>query len=324
MPNSSTDGDPFFIVMNPASGNDDAGDRRARLAQLLEAAGRRFEFVEFAEGQALAQVALSAAQRARTQHGTLVACGGDGTINAVAAAALAEGVPLGVIPQGTFNYFGRAYGISSDLEQAVTCMLSSAPQAVAVGLVNQKLFVVNASIGMYPQVLEDRETWQQSLGRHRLVAIVAGVVTMMREHRMLSLRVDDGKTPTQVRTATLVVCNNPIQLARLGIAGADAAGNGELVAISLAPISKWGLLRLIATGAIGQLGASEEVRTQRCTHLIADFSARGIRRRKKARRIKVAIDGEIIRLPMPLIFETSPKPLMLRAPQAASAEADPG
>ena len=55
----------------------------------------------------------------RAEGGALVACGGDGTINAVAAAALAEDVPLGILPQGTFNFFGRTHGISSDIDAAV-------------------------------------------------------------------------------------------------------------------------------------------------------------------------------------------------------------
>lgn len=319
MPDAKPSGKPYFVVLNPASGSDQSSRARDTITRVIEAAGQRVEFLEFRDASAIPATARLAAERALAEDGTVVACGGDGTINGVAAAALDAGVPLGVIPQGTFNYFGRAFGIPADVEQAVTLMLQSAPRLVQVGLINQRPFLVSASIGLYPQVLEDRETWKLSLGRHRLVAIAAAIFTLMRKHTMLALMVDDGKARQQLRSTTLVVCNNPIQLARLGIEGAAQAGVSRLVAISLAPIGKLGWLRLIVKGALGTLGDAEEVTATSCTHLTAALE-RGYFRR----RIRVAIDGEIVRLRLPLTFEVSPKPLQLRAAAAASAAADPG
>ncbi len=321
MPNPSSVGDLYFVVLNPASGHSDSESARATIERLLNAASQRFEFVEFRDGKALPHAAASAAQKAKDSGGTLVACGGDGTINAVATAALAANVPLGVIPQGTFNYFGRAYGISSDLDQAVESMLASPPRPAHVGLVNDKVFLVNASIGLYPKVLEDRESWKRSLGRHRLVAIVAAMVTLLRDHRMLSLalKTEHDHSRHAVKTPTLIVCNNPIQLARLGIDDSGTVGNGQLMAITLAPISKLGLLKLILTGALGQLGAAMEVAAQRCVQLEASLGGRRFRR-----PIKVALDGEICRMSLPLQFAVAPTRLRLRASGPASADGDPG
>ena len=321
MSNLSSAGDPYFFVLNPASGHSDSESARVTIERLLTDASLRFEFIEFSDGAGLPNAAKDAARKAKESGGTLVACGGDGTINAVAAEALAADVPLGVIPQGTFNYFGRAYGISSDLDQAVKRMLASPARSACVGLVNDKVFLVNASIGLYPKVLEDRESWKQSLGRHRVVAIVAAMVTLMRYHRMLSLalKTEHDRSRHAVKTPTLVVCNNPIQLARLGIDDSGTVGNGQLMAITLAPISKLGLLKLILTGALGQLGVATEVAAQRCVQLEASLGGRRFRR-----PIKVALDGEICRMSLPLNFSVASTPLRLRASGPASADGDPG
>ena len=49
-----------------------------------------------------------------------------------------------------------------------------------VGLLNDRPFLVNASLGLYPQLLEDREAFKQKFGRSRLVALWSGLVTLMR------------------------------------------------------------------------------------------------------------------------------------------------
>ncbi|MCK7495945.1 MAG: acylglycerol kinase family protein [Comamonadaceae bacterium] len=49
----------------------------------------------------------------------VVAVGGDGTLNTVAQAAHAAGCAMGVVPQGTFNYFARTHGIPADPADAV-------------------------------------------------------------------------------------------------------------------------------------------------------------------------------------------------------------
>lgn len=308
----------YVVVLNAASGRHDANDVRARVEALLEAAGKRCAFVQVEDGSTLPAIARQAALRVRAEGGALVACGGDGTINAVAAAALAEDVPLGILPQGTFNFFGRTHGISSDIDAAVAVMLASSPRDAQVGLVNGEVFLVNASLGLYPQVLEDREAWKQRLGRRRIVALWSGLMTLLRGHRNLDIEVAHAGVSTRLRTPTLVVGNNPLQFARLGLDATSRIGDGELVAVSLRPIGAWKMLGLVARGALGSLGDDAAVVTQAFTSIV-------VRSRRAGRRVvKVAVDGEILRLEMPLAFGIAPRPLRLLSPQRAAADRDPG
>ena len=67
-------------------------------------------------------------------------------------------------------------------------LLHETAQPVQVGLVNDRVFLVNASLGLYPQLLEDREAWKKRLGRSRLVATGAGLISLLRGYRSLRLR----------------------------------------------------------------------------------------------------------------------------------------
>lgn len=309
----------YVIVLNAGSGRHDADDAHTTIGNLLEAAAKTFELIRVDEPKRLPAIAGDAARRVSDYGGVLVACGGDGTINTIAAAALAEDVPLGILPQGTFNLFGRAHGISSNLDESVAVLLGSEPRPVQVGLVNGKVFLVNASLGLYPEVLADREAWKKRFGRRRIVALWSGILTLLREHRPLDISLFDGKNTVQLHTPTLVVGNNPLQFARVGIDESARVGRGELLAVSLHPIGKWKMVGLILRGALGKLGDDDDVEARAIERLTAT-PRRGNRRRTS----KVAVDGEVLELEMPLVFEISRRPLRLVCAQTASADKDPG
>src|SRR5690606_26728718 len=110
------------------------------------------------------QACRRAARLAQEEGGVMVAAGGDGTINAAAQAALAHDCPLGLIAQGTFNLFARELGLPLEAAEATRALLRAQPEPVQVCLVNEKVFLVNASVGLYPQLLADREKVKQKLG----------------------------------------------------------------------------------------------------------------------------------------------------------------
>ena len=159
---------PLFVVLNSASGHNDTNEARQVLAEVFSSAGRACEFLQFDNPADIADVCAKAVRLATDQGGVVVAAGGDGTINAVAAAVLRSGCPFGVLPQGTFNYFGRAHAIPQDTRAAAQALLGASISPVTVGEVNGRVFLVNASLGLYPQLLEDREAWKQQFGRSRL------------------------------------------------------------------------------------------------------------------------------------------------------------
>jgi diacylglycerol kinase family enzyme len=145
----------FFIVMNQRSGAAEKDEVREAVEAELKKAGRRYRFVPVQPGQ-IQQACQEAARLAQETGGVMVASGGDGTINAAAQAALAQDCPLGLIAQGTFNLFARELGLSLDAAEATRFLLRARPEPVQVCLVNEHVFLVNGSVGLYPKLLADR------------------------------------------------------------------------------------------------------------------------------------------------------------------------
>ncbi|WP_326534983.1 diacylglycerol/lipid kinase family protein [Pseudorhodoferax sp.] len=310
LPDFAADG-PLVIVLNAGSGRADAETAQRTVTQVLAGAGRPHTLLRIERGMAVADVAAEAVRLAGGQRGAVVAAGGDGTLNAVAQAVLPAGLPFGVLPQGTFNYFSRTHGIASDTELATRALLRARPQPVQVGLVNERLFLVNASVGLYPQLLEDREAYKQRYGRRRWVAAWSALVTLLHAHRPLRLQIECQGQQRAVRTPTLFVANNALQLQQTGVPEAELLSQGQLVALMLRPVGTLAMLGLMLHGAFGRLGEADDV-------LRFGFERLGVRPAapRRTARVKVATDGEICWLRAPLTFKVSPRPLWLLTPAA--------
>jgi len=220
-------------------------------------------------------------------------------------------VIFGVLPQGTFNYFSRTHGIPFDTVAATQLLLTARAHPVQVGLINDRVFLVNSSIGLYPQLLEDREAYKKQFGRSRPVAMFAALVTLLRQHRQLRLHIQKADQSCEMRTPTLFIGNNFLQLQQIGIAEAPALEQNQLVAVALRPVGTLPMLWLLARGALGKLGEAEDV-------LSFAFQSIAVQAGRRVRRIKVATDGEVLWLNTPIVFRVGPQPLYLLKPEPGS------
>jgi len=299
---------PFFIVFNDGSGHRDAQEEQQAIGAVLRQTGRAFEFLTRQGSEPMEALARRAVALAQARQGVVVAAGGDGTINAVANAVIGSGCPFGVLPQGTFNYFGRDNAISQDSAQAARVLAGGLLAPTQVGRVNGRIFLVNASVGLYPQILQDREMWKQRLGRSRFVAFLSGMATLLQWRHQLRLQIASASQTAALRTPTLFVGNNRLQLERAGIdeAQAESLAQGQLAAVAVRPIGTRALFGLLLRGLLGRLGEAENIQSfsfQRLT-----VTPKGMR------RIKVATDGEIVWMRAPLVFDVAPEPLLLLVP----------
>src|SRR4051812_18486254 len=292
----------WFIVMNRGSGKDEKEEVRRTVAAELEAAGRRHRFIPVAPGE-IVGACQEAARLAREHGGIMVAAGGDGTINCAAQAALAQDCPLGLIPQGTFNLTARQLGLPLEPAEATRALLRAAPEPVQVGLANQHVFLVNASLGLYPQLLADRETAKQKLGRKRWIAILAALKSMLEWRRQLTLEVEMDGEVRQLRTASVFLGNNRLQLERVGIPQDVVAqvGQGRLACLVVRPLGLWAKLRMLAAAAFGTLGEERAIDSMALRSLTVGS--------RHSAKLKVATDGEVAWMRLPVRITVAPRPL---------------
>lgn len=313
------------FVINAAAGSGDADTKREVIQTALQVAGRRGELL-FCRPAELAGVAHEAAARAIASRTAVVAVGGDGTLNTVAQAAHAVGCVMGAVPQGTFNYFARTHGIPANPAEAARQLLRSVPVPVQVAAVNDRVFLVNASLGLYPDLLEDREAYKARFGRSRWVALGAACVTLLRAQRHLRLHIELGASVRDVRTLTLFVGNNRLQLEQLGVQPqvhpesglAHAPDDGRITAVMLRPIGTLSMIRLMLHGAMGTLGEAQSVERFEFKHMVVRPTLAHGRR-----GVKVAFDGEVTQMRAPLDFRVLAKPLYLLMPRPQDTAVEP-
>lgn len=156
------DGSGLTVVVNTGSGTAaEAG------LDILRTRLPKAEVVHCAGPDLPAELAAAAARST-----VLGVCGGDGTINAAATAALRAGIPLAVFPGGTLNHFALDLGLGGAED---TCRALAAGRAVRVGVGRftpgpdpedgrPGYFLNTFSIGAYPELLRHRLRWGPRIG----------------------------------------------------------------------------------------------------------------------------------------------------------------
>lgn len=298
--------EPICVLANAGSGRKSA-ERIDQLTAPLRAAGLAHEVRLIRKGAMIP----TAARKAREDgFATIIAAGGDGTICGVATELAGSGIALGILPLGTFNFFARSLGIENDAEAAMLQLLTGGETPVAAGEVNGKLFLNNASLGLYPALLERREAAYAKWGRSRLAAYWSGLrvlATYNRPSRM-TLTIDGA---VQVRRSPMIfIAQNAFQLEEYGMQeGVDLIRAGQL-AVYIAPeLRRWELLGFALRIAV------------RMARPYRDFTligAEAVEIETRARRRTIARDGEREKMAAPFRFRTLPGVLTVIVPAAAT------
>lgn len=288
---------PITVLMNAGSGSGDKADARAAITEAIAGTGRELEILVARRPRDIPDLARRAAERRAC---ILAAAGGDGTLNAVAAVAWERGLPLGVIPLGTFNYFARDLGIPLAPGDAARVLAAGVPRRVAAGFVNGHIFLNNASFGLYRRLIEERETHKQRFGRNRLVALYSALTTLLHRHRSYLLHLEINGQPASFSTLSVFFGRNALQLERLGLDEALCVARGELAILAVRDVGRLSMLGLMLRGAVGLLESATDLR-QSCARRV---EVKQVELAGRGRRLKVAIDGEIVQCPLPLVIES--------------------
>lgn len=224
----------------------------------------------------------------------VVAAGGDGTVSA-AAAAMADGNrPLGVLPLGTLNHFARDAGLPAGLDEAVAAIVTGRPKPVDIAEVNGFVFVNNSAVGLYPQMVLQREAQQRTLGRSkRLAMLVASVRALYRfsRHR-LAIRIAGAEAP--IETPLLFVGNNRYETRLLTLGRREAIDRGELCLYAPLARSRLYFIGLAVRGLFGRL---DQVRD-----FVSLDGLQSVEVRSSRNMLAVAADGETRLIETPLRY----------------------
>jgi diacylglycerol kinase family enzyme len=236
----------------------------------------------------------------------LIVGGGDGTISAAASALAGTDTLLGILPLGTLNHFARDLGIPTDLDEAAKLIASGNDRRVDIGEMNDRVFINNSAIGLYPLMVVDRDLQQRKLGRSkRLAMVVASARTLFRfDHHRLTLTVNEERT-ARIDTPLLFVGNNDYRL-DIGAPGKrESVDDGELFVLVMRKKTRRGLIAASLRALFNRARPDDMVRLE------------GVQRlRVSALRpqLAVSLDGEVVRATPPLDYKVRNRALRVIAP----------
>jgi diacylglycerol kinase family enzyme len=294
------------VILNDSSGSGNCAAAAKQLKEIFSATGREARITVVRGG---ARLHAAAEKAVRDGCGTLVAGGGDGTINAAASVVVGTDIPLGVLPLGTLNHFAKDLGIPLELDAAARVVLDRMICQVDVGEVNGRIFLNNSSLGVYPAVVRLRERYRATL-KGKWIAAFWAALTVLRRNPFMAVRIHVEGQAMVRRTPLVLVANNEYRTTGIHAGTRESLTGGRLALYVLNAERRPGLLglalKVLAEGA-------ERVKE------LDLFTVEGAAVETRRRRLQVALDGEVTSLESPLQYRSRPAALKVHVPAATSA-----
>lgn len=249
--------------------------------------------------------------RERIARGTnlFIAAGGDGTVHHVIQALVNTTGELAVIPNGTYNHFARDVGIPLDWREALDVALKGERRQVDTARVNDRYFINNVSIGLYPEAVSLREARGRDYPRWK--ARLFAIYTTLRKYPHVNITLEADGRHEVLRTHVFMVSNNSYDLERVGIeAPRERMTEGRLSVYWLEHVSRWVLARHLSRYLAGRVRTIPGFRAFRALRMRVETPRRPV--------LKVGVDGEVFTMTTPLVITTVPQSLVVKVPRAGS------
>jgi diacylglycerol kinase family enzyme len=280
-----------YLIMNPKSGGGKVG--RFDLKRKAEELGAEVFLIGGSQPVDVAEVARAAVASGADLLGV---AGGDGTQARVAGVAAEHGLPFVVISAGTRNHFALDLGLDREDPSACLGALTDGVELlVDLGMINDRVFVNNASFGAYAEVVES-----PAYRDDKLNTTLNLLPDLLQGHRgaQLVARVDDAEINAP---QALLVANNPYGTG-------DVAGLGRRARLDRGTLGVIGVTVSSARQAVdlirGRRGTEVTVLTTKKIEITADVP-----------EIPVGVDGESLSMPAPVICTVRPRALRVWVPR---------
>ena len=299
------------VILNGASGIGGDQALAQNVRDLFTSVGMPAEVVLAQSGD---EIAAKLSHVIDQSPDIVVAGGGDGTVSMVAAALVDTRIALGVLPLGTLNHFAKDLRIPLALDAAVKLIAAGKSQRVDVGEVNGRVFVNNSSLGLYPDVVHDRELQQRNMGRSKWLAFFWASIAALRRYPFLSVCLCVDGMQHRRRTPFVFIGNNEYHIEGFALGSRERLNAGCL---SLYSAHRPGRMRLLQFGLralMGRLKQSRDFDALVATEFVVE---------SRHQKMRVATDGEVTVMKPPLRYRSRPASLTVLVAAAPEQSEQP-
>jgi diacylglycerol kinase (ATP) len=311
------------LIYNPASGQHVNGYLASieNACAVLREAGVEAEILPTQGPGTAGEIARQAVEKGCD---TVLACGGDGTVNEVLQTLAGGTTALGVVPMGTANALASDLGLGSPPAKAVRALLTASPVRVAVGKISyrdregverSRYFTVAAGVGADGQFFYRLDANLKR--RFGYAAYLLEAFHIWSTHRFPLFEatvVAPGSSKAQVEQVSQLLA---VRIGNFGgvvqhlVPGA-ALRNSNLRLVAFKTRSRYRYLRFVAAVIFRRHTFSSEI--QSLEAVTVECSTRN----GSAERVLVEADGELLGR-LPAHIEIVPDALTLLIPQSAGS-----
>jgi diacylglycerol kinase family enzyme len=286
------------LIMNRRSG----GGKVDRFHLVEQCRERGIEPVILTPGDDLVALAEDAIARGADVIGM---AGGDGSQALVASVAARHGVPHVVVPAGTRNHLALDLGLDrDDVVGALAAFSGGIPRTIDLATVNGRVFVNNASMGLYAEIVAS-EAYRDAKLQTALDTLpdLLGADT-----GSANLRFVDGEGNVRDRADVVLVSNNPYVLDSLGGVGTrERMDTGTLGMVAVTVRSAVEARRFLALEAAGKVSRFAGWQQWAAPRFRVDSEG----------PVPIGVDGEALTMDPPIVFEIHPAALTVLLPPDA-------
>jgi diacylglycerol kinase family enzyme len=309
MPMQSLERPRVVALLNAAAGTvqrHDGTTLREEIASAFERHGVSaiLEFLSGAELQSAAELARQKVSAGEVD--AVVVGGGDGSIRTVSSALVGSSVPLGIIPLGTLNHFARDLSIPFAIDEAVAVIAAGDTRRIDVGEVNQRMFINNSSIGIYPFLVLERERRRRRKKLSKWVAMGLAAARVLRNLPLFRVTVRVEGVVEPCRSPCVFVGNNEYRLTPPALGSRERLDGGELAIYVAKAQGRLSLFWLACRVIFRRFDQERDLR-------IFKGGTAEINTRRR-RRLLVAFDGEVEAIRSPLRYRIRPGALLVFVP----------
>lgn len=297
------------VIINAGGGSVGGRDLSGELTEAFAARGIAASVAQV-QGEEIVPTAKAALGE---PWDAIVAGGGDGTISAVAGVLAGAERPLGVLPLGTLNHFARDLGLPQDWREVVPVIAAGHVRRIDVAEVNGRVFINNSSVGLYADMVSERDRQRRRRGWRKGTAMLLAALRILRRFSRRRLLVRAEGRRQRVKTPLVFIGNNAYETSLPRPGTRCALDRGELCLCVTRHSSRWALFRLALRAAFNRL------REER------DFEMRAVREveiHSRSPVLRVSLDGEVVTMRAPLRYRS--RPGALRVITAAEDPPPPG
>ncbi len=222
----------FCFIYNPAANRNHALRKYEQLVELT--AGWKDTDHRVPESYKELQDTV---KKAKDNYEAIIACGGDGTIQNVAASLVHSDTLLGIIPLGSGNDFIKSLGIPRDPVKAMQLIRQKRSKKVDAGVFNSRLFVNTLGFGFDGST--NRYALQSNIANGTLRYGLAALKANFRRE-LFGVRVRmDGRKVYEGKSMMLTFANGKIEGGNFKVSPDSSVSDGQLELLMVRPVPQW-------------------------------------------------------------------------------------